>query len=157
MNFDRIIHIFLDEALALNKENKSCHIAILLQGSKIISHGFNQMDRQCFRGKGITSLHAEIDCLRKCRPKKDLLKRNYSLLIVKITRAKTINNTNIYTDSRPCDCCTKYIIGLGFKHIYCSTQDGLIEKIKLDNYVPFKITYALNNSNSNVPKQYKFY
>jgi deoxycytidylate deaminase len=133
MNFDRVIQAYIDEAFELNKSNKSCHLALLLQGHKVISYGFNQMDRQCFRGKTISSLHAEIDCLRKCRPIKDLIRRNYTLVIVKV--AKEVDK--LYSDSSPCKCCTKFIKGLGFKHVYCTTKEGKIEKINLDEYVPY--------------------
>jgi len=138
MSFDRIIQQYVDEVLEHNKNHKSCHIAILLQGRKVISVGFNQMDRQCFRGESIRSLHAEIDCLRKCRPITDIYKRNYKLLIVKISKDKR-NDKQIYTDSRPCDCCTKFIIGLKIKRVYCSNENGQIEKLNLKTYEPYVI------------------
>jgi len=139
MNFDRIIQIYVDKALEYNKDHKSSHIALLLQGKKVICWGYNQMDRQCFRGQAITSLHAEIDCLRKCRPISDLFKRNYKLLIIKFSR----DDKNIYTNSKPCQYCTKFIQGLGFNHVYCSNDKGLIEKIKLSTYVPYILKVKL--------------
>lgn len=139
MNFDKIIQNYASEALELNRYNKSCHIAILLHKKKVVSFGYNQMDRQCFRGKAITSLHAEVDCIRKIRPISDISKRNYSLLIIKISRYD-----HTYTNSKPCDCCTKFIKGVGINHVYCSNENGEIEKIKLDDsYIPEKITYSI--------------
>ena len=126
MSFDRLIQQFVDEVLEHNKNHKSAHIALLLQGRKVISWGFNQMDRQCFRGENIRSLHAEIDCLRKCRPIRDICKKNYKLLIVKISR----DPNQLYSDSRPCNCCTKFILGLGIRRVYCSNDDGIIEKLR---------------------------
>jgi deoxycytidylate deaminase len=138
MSFEKVIRPFIEEALEYNKDNKSCHVAILLQGKhKVISHGFNQMDRQCFRGKSIRSLHAEIDCIRKCRPLKDLLKRNYNLVILKV--AKDVNRT--FYDSRPCKHCTIFLQGLGFKNVYCSDNNGEIVKINLDEYIPYNLYY----------------
>jgi hypothetical protein len=135
MNFDKIIQNYVQEALEHNKYNKSCHIAILLDGKQPISYGFNQMDRQCFRGKAITSLHAEVDCLRKVRPISLIRKKNYKLVVIKISRLDFK-----YTDSRPCDCCTKFIKGVGLNYVYCSMKDGEIHKINFNNYIPEKIT-----------------
>lgn len=132
--FENIIQEYADEARKLNKKSKSCHVALLIQGKrKVISYGFNQMDRQCFRGKSIYSLHAEVDCLRKCRPIKDVMKRNYTLVVVKIGKL----DTGTYYDSMPCKHCTKFLLGLGFKNIFCSDKHGKIVKINLDKYVPY--------------------
>lgn len=133
MSFERVIQLYINEALELNANNKSCHLALLLRGHKVMSYGFNQMDRQCFRGKTISSMHAEIDCLRKCRPIRDLFKRNYTLIIVKVSKSDDM----LYSDSSPCKCCTKFIKGLGFKHVYCTTKEGTIEKIDLSEYIPY--------------------
>jgi deoxycytidylate deaminase len=141
MDFDKIIRTYLQDALTLNKNNKSCHMAFLLHHQKIISHGFNQMDRQCFRGRAITSLHAEIDCIRKIRPLSDINRRNYKMLIIKVSR-----HDLKYSNSKPCDCCTKFIKDVGINHIYCSNNNGTIEKIKLDSsYIPEKIAHSLKN------------
>lgn len=131
--FLNVIQGYVDNALEFNKNNKSCHVALLLQGKKVVSYGFNQMDRQCFRGKSVLSVHAEIDCLRKCRPIKDIIKRNYTLVIVKL--AKDINGT--FIASMPCKSCTKFIKGLNFKKVYCSNNQGQIVKINLNEYVPY--------------------
>jgi len=133
MNFDKIIQCYIDDAIKLNKNNKSCHVALLLRGHKVIHHGYNQMDRQCFRGKNIASLHAEIDCLRKCRPIRDLFRRNYTLVIAKIAKGDDL----LYLDSKPCKCCKKFIQGLGFKFVYCTNREGKVEKLHLDEYIPY--------------------
>lgn len=136
--FDSVIKGYIEEAVQLNKHNKSCHVALLMQGKrKVVSYGFNQMDRQCFRGKSIFSLHAEVDCLRKCRPIKDIMKKNYSLVVVKVGK----NDNRTYYDSMPCEYCTKFLIGLGFKNVYCSNKQGNIVKIDLSIYVPYN-SYA---------------
>lgn len=132
--FENIIQEYIEEARKLNKYNKSCHVALLIQGKrKVISYGFNQMDRQCFRGKSVYSLHAEVDCLRKCRPIKDVMKRNYTLVVVKIGKV----DDRILYDSMPCKHCTEFLIGLGFKSVYCSNRDGRIIKVNFDDYVPY--------------------
>jgi deoxycytidylate deaminase len=134
--FEKAVHSYIDEARELNKYNKSCHVALLMQGKrKVISYGFNQMDRQCFRGKSVYSLHAEVDCLRKCRPIKDVMKRNYTLVVVKIGKA----DDGIFYDSMPCKHCTKFLVGLGFKSVYCSNSGGKIVKVNFDDYIPYNL------------------
>lgn len=132
--FEKAIHGFIDQARELNKNNKSCHVALLMQGKrKVVSYGFNQMDRQYFRGKSVYSLHAEVDCLRKCRPIKDIMRRNYSLVVVKVGKKECIK----FYDSMPCKHCTKFLLGLGFKNVYCSNNHGQIIKLNLCKYVPY--------------------
>jgi len=140
--FENVIQRFIEEAIELNKYNKSCHIALLMQGKrKVISYGFNQLDRQCFRGKSIFSLHAEVDCLRKCRPIRDIMKRNYSFVIVKLSKKED----GTYCDSMPCKYCTKFLIGLGFKSVYCSNSNGEIVKLNFNDYIPYNKDYIPYN------------
>jgi deoxycytidylate deaminase len=137
MSYDNIVKQYIDDAIKLNKYKKSCHIALLIKGkNEVLSYGYNQMDRGCFRGKSITSLHAEIDCLRKIRPFTRLCNKKYTLVVVKISR-----HDKSFTDSRPCDQCTRYIKSVGINSIYCSNELGHIEKIHMDNYTPCKICY----------------
>lgn len=144
--FEKVVQGFVSEARELNKHSKSCHVALLIQGKrKVVSYGFNQMDRQCFRGKSVYSLHAEVDCLRKCRPIKDIMRRNYTLVVVKI--AKTVDG--IFYDSMPCKHCTKFLLGLGFKSVYCSNSQGKIVKVNLDEYIPYN---ACTNACTNTQK-----
>jgi len=137
MQLENTIQEYIDEAIQLNRKNKSCHIALLMQGKKkVISYGINQVDRQYFKGKSVLSLHAEVDCLRKCRNKfasKDI--KNYSLVVIKVGKKDDLT----YHDSMPCKHCTKFLLGLGFKNIYCSNKDGKIIKIDLDSYIPYNI------------------
>lgn len=129
---NRLIHNYIVKARELNKQNKSCHIAILLRGKKIVTYGFNNMDRQCYRGKPIFSMHAEIDCLRKYKPSGSINKRNYTLVVVKVAKLE-----DKYYDSMPCKNCTKVILELGIKKLYCSRNNGDIVKINLKEYVPY--------------------
>lgn len=134
MSFENIIKSFVNDALEYNKDNKSCHVALLMQGKRrVISYGYNQMDRQCFRGKSIYSLHAEIDCLRKCRPIRDIMRRHYTLVIVKVGK----DNDGTFHDSMPCKHCKKFLQGLNFKNVFCSNSKGEIVKVNLENYVPY--------------------
>lgn len=135
MNFERIVNLFLEDALDCNKNEKSCHMAILMNGkNKIYSHGFNQMDRHYFQGKCVTSLHAEVNCLSRIKIKTNNLKK-YKLLVIKVSR-----HDMSFTDSRPCDICTELIREIGIKKVYCSNKNGTIEKLNMNNYIPEKIT-----------------
>lgn len=134
MCLESIIQLYANKALEHNGDNKACHMALLMSGNnKVISFGFNQMDRQCFRGKYVSSVHAEIDCLRKYRPIRDLMKRNYYLVIVKVAKSDKV----MYHDSMPCKHCTRFLLGLNFRHVYCSNKDGSITKLNLNAYVPY--------------------
>lgn len=133
-NFDCIVSKYRETAL--NPENRSCHVAFLLKGKKILHVGFNQMNRNYYEGQSVTSLHAEIDCLRKIRYNKI---KKYDILIVNIN--KDSSNNKLYKDSRPCKHCTDYLLKKGYKHVFCSTHNGVIEKLNLKEYDPY-ITFA---------------
>lgn len=127
---------YVQEAREMNRTNKSCHIAVLLQGKrKICSYGFNQMDRQCYRGRHVSSLHAEVDCVRKIQHIQQKVQR-YTLIVAKVSK----NDDSKMYSSMPCKECTKYLLGLGFKSIYCSTHHGTIVKVRLTKYVPYDNT-----------------
>jgi len=135
MNFHSVVQGFVEDAIEVNKNNKSCHIALLMNGKKVVSFGYNQMGRQCFRGSSVNSLHAEIDCLRKCRPIRDVMGRGYTLVIVKVSK----ENNGTYYDSMPCKNCKKFLQGLNFKSVYCSNRKGEIVKINLVDYTPYNL------------------
>ena len=131
--FKHIVLRYMQEARRMNRVNKSCHIAVLLKGKrKICSYGFNQMDRQCYRGKHVSSLHAEVDCVRKMAEPLRAMRR-YTLVVAKVSK----NDDSKMYSSMPCKECTKYLLGLGFKSIYCSTHHGTIVKVHLNKYVPY--------------------
>lgn len=129
-HYDTIVNKY--KQYAMNPESRSCHIAFLLKGKKMLHIGINQMNRNYYKGKAVTSLHAEIDCIRKIKNHKI---KKYSILVVNIN--KDSNKSKMYKDSRPCKHCTEYLLKRGFKHVFCSTHTGLIEKINLKDYDPY--------------------
>jgi deoxycytidylate deaminase len=131
--FDYIVNKYRSDAL--NNDNRSCHIAFLLKGRKILHVGLNQMNRNYFEGQSCTSLHAEIDCIRKSRFNKTNITK-YDILIVNIN--KDVTSDKMYKDSRPCKHCTAYLRKMGFKSVFCSTNNGIIEKLKLSGYEPYE-------------------
>ena len=136
---------YVQEARDLNRFNKSCHIAVLMQGTrKVCSYGINQMERQYYRGRHVSSLHAEIDCVRKCKSIDGKRKRRsqttstahgYTLIVAKVSK----NDNNKFYSSMPCKDCTRFLLEHGFKKIYCTTYEGAIVKVRLDDYVPYDL------------------
>ena len=47
-------------------------------------------------------------------------------------------------NSMPCKHCRDYLIGVGFKTIYCSTDEGTIEKFKLKELPDHESTAQIN-------------
>jgi len=112
----------------------SKHIAFLIKGKCVIKFAKNEYERQCFKGKSTTSLHAEINCVRQLKPKKNVKK--FRLLVININK-----ENGELKNSIPCLTCKKYLINKGFTHIYCSTKDGSIKKFKL-NKIESKLTHS---------------
>lgn len=52
---------------AYDSEKKQSHVAFLLNGKKVVAVGYNQYHRNSFNGCRISSLHAEIDCIRQLK------------------------------------------------------------------------------------------
>lgn len=89
--------------------------------------GFNDPQRQKVDGKTCTSLHAEVACLRNVKnPKK------FRILVVNIGENGKLKN------STPCYYCKKYLEERGVTSIYCSMDNGKIEKIKIKDIHPRK-------------------
>lgn len=47
-------------------------------------------------------------------------------------------------NSMPCKHCRDYLLEVGFKTIYCSTDDGTIEKVKLEHLPDHESTAQIN-------------
>lgn len=58
-----VIEKYIDKVYC--EEKKQSHAAFLFSGKKIVSVGLNQYNRQSFRGKYVSSVHAEMNCLVK--------------------------------------------------------------------------------------------
>jgi deoxycytidylate deaminase len=61
-------------------------------------------------GKKITSLHAEVACLKNIK-----IRKKYRLLVLKY------NKKGLLVDSKPCSHCKGAIMEKGFKEVYYST------------------------------------
>lgn len=124
MKFSSIIDHF--RFLCMGREDRYCHVAGLIKSnSKLIKYAFNDYNRQYKGRKVITALHAEQNCV-VCSNSK-----NCKLIVVRFDK-----NGNL-KDSKPCSYCKNHLIKNGFKHIYCSLEDGTIGKIKLADVIDY--------------------
>lgn len=105
------------------------HIAYLLKGKKCIQTACNDYERCYHNGKPIASLHAEVHLLHKSfrKNKSAILKgKGMDILVIRVDKT-----TGRICNSIPCSACKTHLLSHGFKHIYCSTGYGEIEKLKL--------------------------
>lgn len=70
----------------------------------------------------MTSIHAEVNCLKNIK-----FRKKYRLLVLKFNKQGELR------DSKPCSQCKEYIKKKGFKEVYYSTNEGTIEKSKIDD------------------------
>lgn len=96
------------------------HIAYLFKGKKLVKFSTNDYFRQCFNNKRITSLHAEIGCI-----KNEMVKKGFKMVVIRF------NKNGELCDSKPCNNCKMHLLSKGFTTIYCSMANGKISKIKL--------------------------
>lgn len=110
---------------ALKSELRAKHGAIIFKSGRIISESFNQVRgykkiKPEFR-KWHNSLHAEQAAV--LRAKRDL--KGCSMLVLRI------DSSNVIKMSKPCDCCSNYIKYVGISKVFYSTEDGVIEEMRL--------------------------
>ncbi len=117
MFYDKFINI-IDE----NSDFRYNHVAYLFKGKKLVKCCTNNYNRQCFNSKRVTSLHAEIGCI-----KNDMVKKGFKMLVVRF------NKNGELCDSKPCNSCKNHLLSKGFVNIYCSTSNGTISKFKLSS------------------------
>lgn len=130
-----------------SKEKKQSHVAFLLSGKKVLSIGLNDYYHQSLNGKRISSLHAEINCLRKYFKKHIKIKRDkYKLLVVNVNSIGNLKN------SSPCHYCAQELLRMGFTKVYYSNDDGVIVKKKIT-----ELSYHLSDSQKKVNKMNVFY
>lgn len=125
---DKFITIVEKARRELSKEKldqRYVHVAFLIKGKKIIHFSMNNYNRQYVDGKFTTSLHAEIGCVKILKDK-GKIKKGFDVLVLRF------NKGNGYLcDSRPCSNCKTFLEKKGFCRVYCSTEDGTIQKFKL--------------------------
>jgi len=116
--------IKIAEEAANKTDHKQRVGAVIFKGKRIISVGRNYKSRSLRRvtpgmQRYPTSVHAEMDAIIKA--KTDL--KGYNILVVRI------NSFGQMRLAKPCDHCYTYIKHVGLRHIYYSTNDGIVEYI----------------------------
>ena len=104
------------------------HGCIAVQSGKIIARGYNSYRTASKDGMIIDSYtcHAEIDVLRKCI--RQNITRKINVYIV-----RTSGNGE-YRNAAPCAACVNMLRRFKVHNIIYSTNDGKLQKCKLDNY-----------------------
>ena len=80
-----------------------------------------------------TSIHAEIDAMKKLPYKK--IRNKMDLIVIKLTKSGK------FGDSRPCLTCLKSMRSLRIKHVYYSTCSGNIMRENFNGMEESPITY----------------
>lgn len=104
----------------------------------------NDPERGCLNGKICTSVHAEIGCVRKA---KNPLK--FKLIVIRVS----MNGEQTLKNSLPCKYCRDYLLHIGFRTIYCSTDNGEIVKVKLKE-LPDHESAAQKNVKQKLKRQF---
>lgn len=118
------------------RELISCHSAVLVKGSNIISVGLNKPKRHglvaSYAPHDRMTIHAEVDAILKARRKHDL--RGSVLYVARVLKASTMLSL-----SKPCATCHKIINNYGIHHVFFTTyMEGI-------GYVNVKKHYSKTN------------
>jgi cytidine deaminase len=111
-----------DIVLGLGNHN---HMACVFVGTQIISCGMN------YHNSETSTVHAEQNAISKLPKRNSKKLKRVNLLVVRTSKSGKLNN------SRPCLHCirsmTRTTPKYGYKihHVYFSTNDGSIQKLKL--------------------------
>jgi hypothetical protein len=128
-----ILENCLRQSLKLNqnhpeKNNGYHHFSFLIQNNQILGYGYNRTEKckPLYGYKKYQSLHSENTVYFKC---KGLLQQRKSFELVNIRLSKK----NILKISKPCNCCLKFLNGLGCNNVWFTTGSDLLKwgKIKL--------------------------
>jgi deoxycytidylate deaminase len=118
--YENIINIL--RSMCMNATCRYSHVACIVKGKKLVSYSRNDYSRQCFNGKYISSLHAEIACMRNIPD----LRKGMKVIVLRYSKG-----TGKLCDSRPCNTCKEYLTSKGLTSIYCSNEDGHVVKYRI--------------------------
>jgi len=130
-------------ALAIEMAKKSKmdlrHGAVLFTGSpdtgKVFSTGYNQnitSKIKCFSLNHLCAIHAEMDCLLKCRnifsfrktPKET--RRKFNMIVIRLKQ-------DGLGESKPCALCHNFLKKFRIKKVYYSTSSGNVIMMKVND------------------------
>ena len=114
------------QLLELVPDQKFWHFSFILERNKVLSFGWNKMAKThpyaLRHGYEHGFLHSEVDAVKNFPGTPAGLSR-CALVNIRIGRQGQI------CLSKPCDCCTKFLIGLDFKEVLYSQDDGSFEEL----------------------------
>jgi deoxycytidylate deaminase len=107
---------------------KTSHGAVLVKGGNVINAARNKWTYSSFgkrfreRGKGISTLHAELAVVLNLDRS---ITRGTDIYVVRV------NKKGDFKMSKPCSMCETALKHVGIKRVYYTTDDGTIEYYKL--------------------------
>lgn len=127
------------ELSKFSENSRHMHLgAVAVLNNKVISRGFNKNKTDPLQAKyskylGIdeskivfkSSIHAEIDCLKKIYNDKDIPWSKVKIYVYRSLKTKD------YGLARPCVSCMQFIKDLGIRHVYYTTNIGFGHEILL--------------------------
>jgi deoxycytidylate deaminase len=143
--FEKIVAKFRAESLNNRIYKRYDLVAILIRSKTVINHGFNDYNRTYIDGKSFTTYHAEHSCCRKFSNIKD------KLLVLRFNRNGDLRNAS------PCEVCKEMLMKKGLRYIYCSDDNGCINKIDLfllEKYLSLSQRNVINAKYSSTPSRH---
>lgn len=104
-----------------------------------LGHNHNNMDKFRFGkiyGRRLCSVHAEISCLIDCRLNV-MREKRMKMLVIKLKRDESLGL------SKPCGMCMAYLRKFKIKKVYYSTDDGIIESIKVNCIDRYNLSHGV--------------
>jgi len=145
----------LSKALELtNLSNQNfCHAAIITKGSKPVVFGINN-DRSLIRGKIAICSHAEIDAVLKWRnlyfrdvKDKKRKGKKYNLYVVRKNKQGDV----LFSNSKPCQSCSKILKQCNFnKIIYSTGNSDIFKSVRISELTSSHKSSAFNYLENNI-------
>jgi tRNA(Arg) A34 adenosine deaminase TadA len=114
------------QLLELVPDQKFWHFSFIVERNKVLSFGWNKMSKThpyaLRHGYKFGFLHSEVDAVKNF-PGTPAELSHCSLVNIRISKQGKV------VLSKPCPCCTKLLIGLDFKEVLYSQDDGSFEEL----------------------------
>ena len=101
--------------------NGYLHWSFIVQNNKIIGKGKNKIGKSRFTGFGyspLSKIHSEVDVY--CKVKGILNRENFNILNIRLNKLGQLRL------SKPCPCCTRFLIFMGCTVVYYTTDNGFL-------------------------------
>lgn len=137
---------FIDDVINVARQStvkNYIHGAILINGGKIYSRGYNIANRTYVGGVVMPCVHAEMNCLYNSA-KLNKKRKIFDLIVVRI------NDNDKLIESKPCEMCTNAMKKFGIRRIYYSTDSGTIHKENLKDFFTEHLSRGMKNDIKNM-------